>query len=104
MFPGTYAVTSPDQPAIIIANTGEIVTYRQLDKHSADIASALREIGLRPGDVVALLTDNRPGAFDIYWAAMCSGLYITGRWQQRIRLPPTQRSVWSAGAQTSQQT
>ncbi len=33
--------------------------------------------GSAPGDVVALLTDNRPEAFEVFWAAMRSGLYIT---------------------------
>ncbi len=29
------------------------------------------------GDVVALLTDNQPEAFEVYWAALRSGLYVT---------------------------
>jgi fatty-acyl-CoA synthase len=37
----------------------------------------LHEAGLRPGDVVALLTENDPRAFEVYWAALRSGLYIT---------------------------
>jgi fatty-acyl-CoA synthase len=37
----------------------------------------LHDAGLRPGDVVALLTENNLRAFEVYWAAMRSGLYIT---------------------------
>jgi long-chain acyl-CoA synthetase len=37
----------------------------------------LYEAGLRPGDVVALLTENHLRAFEVYRAALRSGLYIT---------------------------
>src|SRR4029077_11939013 len=37
----------------------------------------LHEAGLRPGDMVVLLTENNLRAFEVYWAAMRSGLYIT---------------------------
>jgi fatty-acyl-CoA synthase len=32
---------------------------------------------LRTGDVIALASDNAPEAFEIYWAALRSGLYVT---------------------------
>jgi fatty-acyl-CoA synthase len=53
------------------------MTYRQLDDNSARLASALYELGLRKGDVIAVLSDNAPEAFEIYWAAIRSGLYVT---------------------------
>ena len=34
-------------------------------------------MGLRTGDVIAMLSDNAAEAFEIYWAALRSGLYIT---------------------------
>jgi long-chain acyl-CoA synthetase len=37
----------------------------------------LRQAGLRPGDAVALLTENSLRALEVYWAALRSGLYIT---------------------------
>ncbi len=33
--------------------------------------------GLRPGDKLALLAENHPRYFEVYWAAMRSGLYLT---------------------------
>ncbi|MBN9759328.1 acyl-CoA synthetase [Pseudonocardia sp. Ae707_Ps2] len=42
------------------------------------MAHVLRDAGLRRGDHVAFLSDNAPEVFEIYWAAMRSGLYITG--------------------------
>ncbi|TQR81329.1 AMP-binding protein, partial [Mycobacterium hodleri] len=77
MYPGTHAATAPDRPAVIMANSGSMVTYGQLDENSARLAAALRQLGLQPGDVIAVLSDNVPEAFEIYWAAVRSGLYVT---------------------------
>jgi len=77
MYPGTIAQSTPDKAAVVMAGTGRTVTYRELDDNSADLASALHALGLRPGDVVAMLSDNAPECFEIYWAAVRSGLYIT---------------------------
>ena len=77
MHPGLHARNTPDKPAIILAESGEVVTYRQLDDNSAALARVLHDAGLRPGDVVAVLSDNAAQVFDVYWAAHRSGLYIT---------------------------
>jgi fatty-acyl-CoA synthase len=77
MYPGTHAATDPHKPAVIMAGTGRTVTYGELDDNSARLASALNELGLRTGDVIALLSDNSVEAFEIYWAALRSGLYVT---------------------------
>jgi fatty-acyl-CoA synthase len=77
MFPGTHAAITPDRPAVVSADTGLTVTYRELDENSARLASALHGLGLRKGDVIALVSDNALEAFEIYWAAIRSGLYIT---------------------------
>ncbi|MFM9033471.1 MAG: AMP-binding protein [Mycobacterium sp.] len=77
MYPGLHARATPDKPAVILAETGEVVTYRQLDDNSAALARVLHDAGLRPGDVVAVLSDNGASVFDVYWAAHRSGLYIT---------------------------
>jgi fatty-acyl-CoA synthase len=77
MYPGTYAAQAPDRIAAIMAGTGETVTYGELERRSARLAHVLHDAGLRPGDVVALLTENNLRAFEVYWAAMRSGLFIT---------------------------
>ncbi|QZT59581.1 acyl-CoA synthetase [Mycolicibacterium austroafricanum] len=77
MFPGTHAATTPDRPAIIMAGSGAVTTYGELDNRSATVASALYDMGVRRGDVIALVSDNAAAAFEIYWAALRSGLYIT---------------------------
>jgi long-chain acyl-CoA synthetase len=77
MYPGTHAASAPDRPAVVMAGSGRTVTYRELDDNSARLASALHRLGLRNGDVIALVSDNAAEAFEIYWAAIRSGLYIT---------------------------
>jgi fatty-acyl-CoA synthase len=77
MFPGTHASTRPDHPAIVMAGSGAVTTYAELEQRSAAVASALYDMGLRRGDVIALLSDNSAAALEVYWAAIRSGLYIT---------------------------
>ena len=77
MFPGTFARITPDKPAAVMAGSGESLTYRQLADNSARLARYLHGFGLRRGDRLAMLTDNQLPAFEIYWAAMRSGLYLT---------------------------
>ncbi|WP_280341969.1 acyl-CoA synthetase [Nocardia neocaledoniensis] len=77
MFPGVHAQSTPDKPAVVMAGSGRALTYRELDENSARFARALHDLGLRKGDVVAILADNAPECFEIYWAALRSGLYVT---------------------------
>ncbi|MGH3412633.1 MAG: acyl-CoA synthetase [Marmoricola sp.] len=77
MYPGTWARTAPDKAALVIDDTGETLTYAQLEENSLRLAHVLAHAGLGPGDVVALLSDNALQAYEVYWAAMRSGLYIT---------------------------
>ncbi len=77
MYPGTYAAEAPDRIAAVVAGTGETISYGDLERRSVQLAHVLYEAGLRPGHVVALLTENNLRAFEVYWAALRSGLYIT---------------------------
>ena len=77
MYPGTFAATDPDRRAVVVAETGETMTYGELEAESARLARHLSDQGLRRGDVVAMVLDNTPWAFVVYWAGLRSGLYIT---------------------------
>jgi acyl-CoA synthetase (AMP-forming)/AMP-acid ligase II len=77
VYPGNHATSAPDKPAIVMARSGEIITYRELDERSARLARLLRARGLRPGDVVALLAENHPRFLEVLWATTRSGLYLT---------------------------
>jgi acyl-CoA synthetase (AMP-forming)/AMP-acid ligase II len=75
--PGFHAARDPQRPAIVMAGSGEVVTYAELESRTARAARALRAAGLRPGDHVALLLDNRAAMLELAWAAQRSGLYYT---------------------------
>jgi long-chain acyl-CoA synthetase len=77
MYPGTYAAEAPDRIAALMTGTGETLSYGDLERRSVQLAHVLHEAGLRPGDGVALLTENSLRACEVYWAAHRSGLYIT---------------------------
>ncbi|MBM7366976.1 acyl-CoA synthetase [Gordonia hydrophobica] len=77
MYPGAHLATRGHDPAIIMADTGETVTFQQLEDHSIQVAHALRAAGVAPGDHVAVLATNTARVFDVYWAAMRSGVYLT---------------------------
>ena len=77
MYPGAFATTTPDKAAALLAETGETLTYRELEEGSARLARVLHDAGLRRGDTLAMITGNDLTAFEIYWAAMRSGLYLT---------------------------
>ncbi|MCE4265144.1 AMP-binding protein [Rhodococcus globerulus] len=77
MFPGNFVASTPDKPAIIRPSTGESITYRELDERSIALARHLRGLGMKPGDHVALISNNDLRAFEVYWAALRSGFYIT---------------------------
>jgi acyl-CoA synthetase (AMP-forming)/AMP-acid ligase II len=75
--PRQYATTAPDRAAATDADTGAVRTFAQLDQRANRVAHALRGAGLRTGDHVAIVMDNRLEYFDVLWGAMTSGLYVT---------------------------
>ncbi|HUR77757.1 MAG TPA: AMP-binding protein [Acidimicrobiales bacterium] len=74
---GAQAQTTPDKPAYIMASTGEVVTYRQLDEASNRLAHVFADAGLVEGDSIALMLENNLHFFEVTWAAQRSGLYYT---------------------------
>ncbi|MEU4577376.1 AMP-binding protein [Nonomuraea sp. NPDC023979] len=77
MHPGAIAAVTPDKPAVIMAGSGEVVTYRRLDEESNRLAHLFRAAGLQPGDHVAFILSNHPLFLAVAWAAHRSGLYYT---------------------------
>jgi long-chain acyl-CoA synthetase len=76
VYPGAFAPTTPDKPAVIMGS-GEMITYKELDDRSAQLAQLLHARGLRRGDHIAILAENHVRYFETYWAALRSGLYVT---------------------------
>jgi acyl-CoA synthetase (AMP-forming)/AMP-acid ligase II len=77
MYPGAHAPNHPDKPAVIMAGSGHVTTYRELDERSNQLAQLWWKLGLRPGGHVAILAENTPRYYEVYWAAIRSGLYLT---------------------------
>ncbi|MDZ7881441.1 MAG: acyl-CoA synthetase [Mycobacterium sp.] len=77
MYPGHWATVKPDHPAVIMAATGDSVTYAELDRRSRALAGFFHSRGLQRGDHIAILLDNDSRYFEMLWAGLRSGLYVT---------------------------
>ena len=77
MYPGTWAEKFPEKPAIVHATSGDVVTYGELNDRSNRLAQLMWARGIRPGDHVAIFMENNLRYFEVMWAALRSGLYIT---------------------------
>lgn len=77
MHPGIHAAENPDKAAYIMANSGQIVTYGQLDQGSNQGAQLFRKLGLKMGDNIAIFMENNAAYLQICWAAHRAGLYYT---------------------------
>ena len=75
--PSFHAKTQPDHLAMVIADTGETLTYRELDEGSNRFAQLARARGLQPGDRIAVQMRNSTDFSKVYWGATRSGLFVT---------------------------
>ena len=75
--PSIHARTNPDKIAYRMAATSKAITYRELDELSNQGAQLFRKLGLKAGENVALLMENRLAFMEICWAAQRAGLYYT---------------------------
>lgn len=74
MHPKIHAAANPDKPAIIMAGSGQTVSYAQLEANSNRAAHLFRLLGLGHGDTIAICMENRAEFFDLVWGAQRSGL------------------------------
>ena len=77
MYPGKYVVSHAEQPAFIMAETGEGVTYAELERRSNRLAQLLRARGLRRLDHYAIFMENNARYVECCTAGIRSGLYFT---------------------------
>ena len=76
MHPRIYADTHPDKPALIMAETGETLTYGALEPLANQGAQLMRKLGVQKGDIIALWARNSTEFMSVYWAAQRTGVYI----------------------------
>lgn len=67
----------PDKVAICMAGTGVQLTFAELDANADRVTRWLTSLGLAAGDGIALLLENHPATFELWWGARRAGLYYT---------------------------
>ena len=77
MHPGEIAAVTPDKPAYVMADSGQVVTYEELEVNANQGAHLFRRLGLKRGDHIALMLENHPRFLQLCWAAQRAGLYYT---------------------------
>ena len=76
MHPIQYAQSRPDHPAVIMAGSGETVTYREMDHAANRAAQWFRSQGLQAGDAFGLLMENSARYYDMVWASQRAGTVL----------------------------
>lgn len=76
MHPCVHAGTTPEKLALILADTGQSLSYGELEARSNQAAQLFRALGFQPGDAVAVLLENHFRFLEIAWGAQRAGLYF----------------------------
>jgi long-chain acyl-CoA synthetase len=77
MYPGQIAAAHPDKPAVVMAATGQVQTFAELDAAANRLARVLRAAGLHRGDHVAFCMENHPRFLEVAWGCHYAGLIYT---------------------------
>ena len=77
MYPGKYAIERADQPAFIMAGTGESVTYAEYEARTNQLAHLLRAHGLQRLDHYSIFMENNDRYLEACSAGERAGLYYT---------------------------
>jgi long-chain acyl-CoA synthetase len=77
MYPGPHTAAHPTRPAFIMAGTGEVATYGELDARSNRLAHLLRSLGLQRLDHYAMFMENNARFIECCAAGTRAGLYYT---------------------------
>jgi long-chain acyl-CoA synthetase len=77
MYPGAIAAQHPDKPAVIMATSGFVQTFAELDRAANRLSHLFRSVGLQPGDHVAICMENHPRYLEVLWGCHYAGLIYT---------------------------
>lgn len=75
--PRRHALERPSDAAFTMSNSGEVVTFAQLEARANQAAHLFRARGLKRGDHIVILMENRREFLEICFGADRSGLYYT---------------------------
>jgi long-chain acyl-CoA synthetase len=76
-YPGAHVKVNGDKPAVIMAETGQSLSYAQLDAYANRLARLYRSLDLEPGQHVAYIVENSLDCVGLQWGAHYAGLYYT---------------------------
>jgi len=77
MHTGVHASIAPDRPAVIMASSGETLSYGELERRSNRLAHYLRDAGLQRLDHYAIFMENNARYIECCAAGERAGLYYT---------------------------
>ncbi len=77
MYPGAYVDTDPHKPALLMAGTGAVTTFAELDAAANRLSRLLRAAGVHPGDHVAFCMENHPRYLEVAWGCHYAGAVYT---------------------------
>ncbi|NIP15051.1 MAG: AMP-binding protein, partial [Pseudomonadales bacterium] len=77
MYPGKHVPEHADRPAVVMASSGEIITYGELEARTNQLAHLLRNHGLKRLDHYAIFMENNSRYVEACGAGERSGLYYT---------------------------
>jgi long-chain acyl-CoA synthetase len=72
-----FAASSPGRAAVVMGSSGRRISFAELDDRSRRLAGVLDDLGLRRGDHLAVVMENHPAYYEVVWAGLRSGLYVT---------------------------
>jgi len=76
-YPGVHAKAQPARAAVVMADSGVAMSYGDLDAYANRLARLYQSLGLKAGDHVAYLLENRLECPAVQWGAHYAGLYYT---------------------------
>lgn len=97
MHPSIHARTTPDKAAVIMAQSGVVISFAELDAMSNRAAHLYRTAGLQTGDTLAIHMENHPLYFALVWGAQRAGLHYVCM-SSRLTLSEAQYIVEDSGA------
>ncbi len=76
LHPIAHAQNRPDQAAVIMASSGETMTYGEMEGQANQFAHLLRARGVNPDQAFAVLLENRMEYFTIIWGSQRAGTML----------------------------
>lgn len=98
MHPSVHAQTHPSRAAVIVAETGAVLTYGEMEAASNRVAQLIHARGLGAGDVVAFMIDNDPLYYTLIWGAHRTGVHFVCM-STRLTADETNYILANSGAQ-----